>query len=104
MYKLSEETKRNISKTVGIPYEKLITMDDEEVTAYIEKKTGKKLKFAQKTRFSSSGDDSVLIDCGKFSTIEDVDKKIDKIAKQASKNKRHKRGNDSLTEETSCEM
>ena len=42
MYKLSEETKKHLSETIGIPYEKLITMDDDEITAYIEQKNGKK--------------------------------------------------------------
>lgn len=80
-------------------------MDDNEITAHIEKQTGKKIKFTRdKRRFKGSGDDSVLLDLGRIRTMEDVDKKIDKIAKQASKNKRHNRGIDSLSEETVCEM
>lgn len=39
-FKLSNETKEILSKRIGIPYEKLITMDDEEIEAYIEQKTG----------------------------------------------------------------
>ena len=42
-FKLSNKTKELLSKRIGIPYEKLIHMDDEEIEAYIEKKTGKKL-------------------------------------------------------------
>ena len=42
-FKLSNKTKEILSKRIGIPYEKLIHMDDEEIEAYIEKKTGKKI-------------------------------------------------------------
>ncbi len=41
-YKLSNKTKEIISNRIGISYEKLIQMEDEEIDAYIEKKTGKK--------------------------------------------------------------
>ena len=78
MYKLNEETKKLLSETIGIPYEKLITMDDDEITAYIEQKKGKKMGYSKPNpMFSGSGDDSVLIDAGR--TIEDVDRKIEKI-------------------------
>ena len=33
-FKLSSKTKEIISKRIGIPYEKLIQMDDEEIEAY----------------------------------------------------------------------
>lgn len=42
-YRLSNKTKEIISNRIGIPYEKLIQMEDEEIDAYIEKKTGKKI-------------------------------------------------------------
>ena len=77
MYKLSEETKKHLSETIGIPYEKLITMDDDEITAYIVQKNGKKMGYSTPdARFSGSGDDSVLIDSGKYRTMEDVDREI----------------------------
>ena len=83
MYQLSEETKNSLSKTIGIPYEKLITMDDEEITTYIEQKNGKKMTYAKpNSMLCGSGDDSVLIDRGRFSTMEEVDSKIDKITKR----------------------
>ena len=34
---------KSLSKRIGIPYEKLIQMEDEEIDAYIEQKTGKKI-------------------------------------------------------------
>ena len=42
-YKLSDKAKEYMSRSIGIPYEKLQEMDDEELTKYIEEKIGKKL-------------------------------------------------------------
>lgn len=82
MYKLSEDTKKRLSDTIGMPYEKIITMDDDEITSYIEQKIGKKLAYSKPhSMLSGSGDDSVLIDSGRFRTMEEVDKKIAKITK-----------------------
>ena len=39
---LSEKTKQIISKSTGIHYEDLIRMDDDEITARVEAKIGKK--------------------------------------------------------------
>ena len=41
-YQLKDETKKLISKRIGLSYEELKNMSDEEIDAYIEKKTGKK--------------------------------------------------------------
>ena len=41
-YQLKDETKKFISKRIGLSYEELKNMSDEEIDAYIEKKTGKK--------------------------------------------------------------
>lgn len=88
MHKLSETTKKNISETTGIPYDKLITMNDDEIIAHIEQKTGKKMQFTKtKTRLKGSGDDSVLIDLGRIRTMEEVDSKINRIINQKRKNK-----------------
>ena len=62
MSKLSSKTKEILSKRIGIPYEKLIQMDDEEIEAYIEQKIGKKITWPREA---------------KIMTMEDVDKKID---------------------------
>ena len=35
-YQLSNKTKELLSKRIGIPYEKLIQMEDEEIDAYIK--------------------------------------------------------------------
>ena len=66
-FKLSSKTKEIISKRIGIPYEKLIQMDDEEIEAYIEQKTGKKITWPNGAK----------VDGLPIRTMEDVDKKID---------------------------
>lgn len=66
-FKLSHETKEKLSRIIGIPYEKLIQMDDEEIEAYIEQKTGKKITWPKGAK----------IDGLPIMTMEDVDKKID---------------------------
>ena len=66
-FKLSSKTKEIISKRIGIPYEKLIQMEDEEIEAYIEQKTGKKITWPRGAK----------VDGLPIMTMEDVDKKID---------------------------
>lgn len=66
-FKLSSKTKEIISKRIGIPYEKLIQMEDEEIEAYIEQKTGKKITWPNGAK----------VDGLPIRTMEDVDKKID---------------------------
>ena len=66
-FKLSSKTKELLSKRIGIPYEKLIRMDDEEIEAYIEKKTGKKITWPKGAK----------VDGLPIKTLEEVDKEID---------------------------
>ncbi len=66
-YELANKTKELLSKRIGIPYEKLIQMDDEEIEAYIEQKTGKKITWPKGAK----------IDGLPIRTMEDIDKKID---------------------------
>ena len=66
-FKLSSKTKEILSKRIGIPYEKLIQMEDEEIEAYIEQKTGKKITWPNGAK----------VDGLPIRTMEDVDKKID---------------------------
>lgn len=87
MFKLSNETKSLLSKNIGIPYEKLINMDHDDIQKYIEEKNGKKMTYSKPDpRFTGSGDDSVLIDNGRYTTMEDTNKKIDKITKLSKTN------------------
>jgi len=69
---LSERTKQNISKVIGIPYEQLIKMDDEKIIEHIEKKTGKKVTWPKNARF----------DGYPIKTIEEIDEEIDRTIKK----------------------
>ena len=64
-FKISSKTKEILSKRIGIPYEKLIQMEDEEIEAYIEQKTGKKITWPKGAK----------VDGLPIMTMEDVDKK-----------------------------
>ena len=66
-FKLSNKTKELLSERIGISYEKLIHMDDEEIEAYIEKKTGKKITWPKGAK----------IYWLTIRTLEYVEKKID---------------------------
>lgn len=66
-YQLSNKTKELLSKRIGIPYEKLIQMEDEEIDAYIEQKTGKKITWPKGAK----------VDGLPIRTIEDVDQRMD---------------------------
>ena len=83
MYNLNEETKKTIAESIGVPYEKLINMDEEEIAELIQQKGVGQTKFSQhKPVLGSSGDDSVLIDSGRIHTMDRVDKRLNKIAKK----------------------
>ena len=66
-FELSNETKKILSESIGIPYEKLIQMDDEEINAFIEQKIGKKITWPKGAK----------IDGLPIRTMEDIDKQID---------------------------
>ena len=68
-FELSNKTKKILSKRIGIPYDKLIQMDDEEIEAFIEKKTGKKITWPKGAK----------IDGLPIKTMEDVNKEIDEL-------------------------
>jgi len=68
---LSEKTKKQISELLGIPYEKLINMDDDEIRLDLEKKTGKKVKWPKAAK----------VDGLPIKTMEEVEKGLDKIIK-----------------------
>ncbi len=65
--KLSSKAKELLSKRIGLPYEKLIQMEDEEIEAYIEQKTGKKITWPKGAK----------VERRPIRTMEDIDKRID---------------------------
>ena len=68
-FKISNETKEILSKRIGIPYEQLIRMDDEEIESYIEQKTGKKIIWPKGAK----------IDGLPIRTMKDINKRIDEL-------------------------
>ena len=68
-FELSSETKKILSKRIGIPYDKLIQMDDEEIEAFIEQKTGKKITWPKGAKINGLP----------IKTMEDVNKKVDEF-------------------------
>ena len=67
-YELRKETKELLSKRIGIPYEKLLQMTDEEIDNYIEKKTGKKITWPEGAK----------VDGLPIKTIEEVEESFKK--------------------------
>ena len=69
---LSEKTKQIISKSTGIHYEDLIRMDDDEITARVEAKIGKKIKWKK----------DAMVDGRPIITPDEIDRRIDEIIKK----------------------
>ena len=70
LYTLSSQTLNHISQTVGTDLATLQTMDNDQVTALIEKKLGQKLRYQRNTKI-----DAYLV--GK--DIDDVDRRLTEI-------------------------
>jgi hypothetical protein len=66
MYELNPETKRSIEETLGMPIERIIKTDTEEISDIIA---------AKRSRGELPPGDPTL-------TIEEVDKKLDEIVKE----------------------
>lgn len=66
---LGEETKKSIEKIVGLPFEKILQMDNLHEKDYVEKKIGKKLSWRE----------GLKVDCIPVRTMEEVDRRMDKI-------------------------
>ena len=73
-YNLDEKMKLIISRKIGIPYQELLEMDDEEIKKHIEEKTGKKIQFPE----------DGIVDGYHIRTMEEVDKRIDLALKRNS--------------------
>lgn len=72
-YQLSEKTKENISKAIGLPFDEIVNMDFEDLEKHIEQKIGKKPTYDLRMRI-----DGISMDEEHIITIEQVDKELDK--------------------------
>ena len=76
---LKEETKKNIERVVGLPFEKVQTLTTEEEVVLVQQRTGKTLQYPKSVdwRFVVTGEP--LITLGRCRTMEDVDRYFEKL-------------------------
>lgn len=89
-YQLSEKTKENISKAIGLPFDEIVNMDFEDLEKNIEQRIEKKPTYDLRLRI-----DGIPIDEEHIITIEQVDKKLDKTTNGPKLVLRIKNNNDS---------
>jgi len=79
MATISEESKKALENSLGLPYEQLCGMDIHEEIAFVVSKTGKRPHFIHDPRKISRG--NPLLALGKVITMEEINKKIDALHK-----------------------
>ena len=89
-YQLSEKTKENISRAIGLPFDEIVNMDFEDLEKHIEQRIGKKPTYDLRLRI-----DGIPIDEEHIITIEQVDKELDKITSGPKLVLKRKNNNDS---------
>ena len=93
-FRLSDKTKELLSKRIGISYERLKQMNDEEIEAYIEQKTGKKIIWPKGAKIETLPTNQIVTSIrteGSFSTScltdeENIRKMNEQIGKKIAKN------------------
>ena len=89
-YQLSEKTKENISKAIGLPFDEIVNMDFEDLEKHIKQRIEKKPTYDLRLRI-----DGIPIDEEHIITIEQVDKELDKTTNGSKLVLRIKNNNDS---------
>lgn len=79
MFTLHEKTRENIRKRIGLTTGQIEEMSWEQLDAFIEKKTGKKIQLAPPRKSCLSGRGSVYISLGRLIPESAVDKKLARI-------------------------
>jgi hypothetical protein len=79
MVMVSEEAKKILENSLGLPYEQLCGLDSREETALVTARTGKSPKFIHDQRNIGRG--NPLLAQGKFTTMEEINNKIDALHK-----------------------
>jgi len=74
---MSKEAQKALEEGIGLPLSKVDEMSLSEEIAYVEKKTGKPLTFPQILDTRRIGRGNPLLARGKFTTMEEVNAKID---------------------------
>lgn len=76
---LSKETKQSLEKILGKRVEEISEMDFDEEIFYVERKTGKAVKYSKNRDDRMVGRGNPLIVRRRIATMEDVDKKLKKL-------------------------
>ncbi len=79
MYLLNEKTKANISKRTGIDFDKISSLDFNEIDDLIEAKTGKKLEYDNVTDKRLIGRGSVYLSLSRLLSMKEIDRELSKI-------------------------
>jgi len=77
MAMISDETKKVLETSLGLPYEQLCGLDLHEEISFVKAKTGKSPKFVHNPKKIGRG--NVLLARGKFTTMEEINSKIDAL-------------------------
>lgn len=75
MFVLSDTTKRNLEKSLGISLGQLGNMTADEEQKWIQKKIGKKVLFSKSKKRGVTGRGNPLLARRKIRTLSDLDKK-----------------------------
>lgn len=81
MYTISNTTKRNIERIVGVPLEKIAEMTVSEEKAWIEHRSKSPLQFSKRKRYGIIGRGNPLLARRKIRTFEDLGKRKHKLFK-----------------------
>lgn len=76
MYLLNEKTKANISKRTGIDFQKISSLDLEEIDSLIENKIGKKLDYDNVIDKRLTGRGSVYIYLSRLIGKKDINRAL----------------------------
>jgi hypothetical protein len=78
-FRLSERIKKNISSSVGAPFERIVTLSLDEEICLASQKHGGKIVFSKKRNGNRVGRGNPLLARKKVRTIQDIEKKIAKV-------------------------
>lgn len=85
-YELSNRTKKFLSKRLEIPYEELMQMQDEEIEAFIEQKTGKKITWPEGAKIPKQVITSITTDFTFDTSCLTSEENIKEMNKRMGKN------------------
>lgn len=79
MFKLNQKSKDTISKSVGLPFDEVVSMDVERLDSHIEKRIGKKLSPSYRKGNTLVNRGSVYMYLQRLINRNSIDMKLSKI-------------------------